>query len=60
MDGWPATDTNVPDILQFENLPTLIEKYLEEAGGKPIVCRAQFKRGNSVCEEGGYYDLQLC
>jgi hypothetical protein len=22
MDGWPATDTNVPDILRLENLPT--------------------------------------
>jgi hypothetical protein len=59
MDGWPATDSNVPDILQFENLPTLIEKYLEEAGGKPIVHRAQFKRGNPGCEEGPKVDTMI-
>mmetsp|Transcript_10383 Transcript_10383/g.14954 ORF Transcript_10383/g.14954 Transcript_10383/m.14954 type:complete len:1057 (-) Transcript_10383:6976-10146(-) len=59
MDAWPTTETKVPEILQLENLPTQVEKYLEENGGKAIVRRVQFKRGNSQREETARVDAAL-
>jgi hypothetical protein len=47
MDGWPATETTVPDNLKLEKLPNLVEKYMEEAG-KAIVRRVQFRRNKEA------------
>jgi len=41
MDGRHANDNTVPEILELPNLPNLIEKYMEEHGGKPTVRRIQ-------------------
>lgn len=46
MDGWPVTETRVPETLQFENLPDLVDQYMEESGTLPTIHRMQFNRGD--------------
>ena len=52
--GGQLQSLQVPENLQLKKLPNLIEKFMDEkGGGKRIVRRTHFNRGNQGCGTPG-------
>jgi hypothetical protein len=53
MDNWSASDDTIPDVLTLSNLPNLIEKYLDEEGGHPVINRLDRRNDRRPRGDGG-------